>query len=128
MDLLLDGMLVLVVIAAIVGAVMLYRRPSPDGEEQRWHVFYTFTYAADGSPVPFYDVGLRAGVDVTLIPMRLQAISWRRVSVIGFASREEARQRAAQVQREHREAIAKSCAHPGPKSFVPAHRKCDSET
>lgn len=128
MDEVLNAMLVLLVLAFLVSVAMLYLRPTPDSEEQRWHVFYTFTYAADGRPEPFYAVGTGIGLEASPRPISLQATAWRRISARGFRTETEAARASAEVQRTHRESIAASCAHPGPKGFVPGHRPCDSES
>ena len=125
MDDLLNVMLVFLGVAFLIAVAMIYRRPSGDASEQRWHVFYTFTYAEDGRPEPHYRVG---SLDASPRPMKMQATAWRQISTRGFRTRAEAESASAAVQRAHREAIAESCAHAGPKGFVPGHRSCDSES
>lgn len=128
MDGLLNGMLVLLAVAFLFAVAMLYRRPSDDLSARRWHVFYTFRFADDGRPEPYYVVGTEVGLQAAPTPMRLQATAWQRISNRGFRTKAEAERTSAEVQRLHRESIALSCAHPGPKGFVPAHRSCDSES
>ena len=116
--------LLLLAIVWIGGRIWLARQPHP--ADSRWQVFYTFTYRADGVPVPVYKAGERVGRGERPNFVSGMQIPWVLVSTQGYQTSEEAQAVAESVATQHRRELAIQCLEmEDPRSHRPLPRYID---